>query len=396
MHLGWKTRAGLVVSGVWLCLVFMLADENHQVGQLLGVGLLPLVVIWGVVWAVAGWRAQRPEKPATTEVVQQEAKAKRNLRIRTFVAVIAVLGIGLFAATWQFKAADNEAGGHMIPRWFGEFFVYGLIAYAILRAVPKIPPGFPAVLAALVVVGSVNYKAFSAIAEDRQALDSLAKATPLVNKMQSGIAVSDQEVRDAHVGLLEPLMLAEATFGRDVISVNAAYQKVIGSMQPELMLSPSALASANSRFQSRAKLRLWEQATNEFKAQMDAAITRGKLGVQAAQSQMPPAMTGSMSSGFDDSAAQLTAYLTSLVITEREGTAAILGLLDLMDANQGSYVVDKGPPANLMFSDEATLGRYRELMGSMIAASQRQQEAKVRLTQTQSEKTAKLGSLFKP
>jgi hypothetical protein len=395
LKIGWKTRAGLVLSAVWLCLVFLVTDEHQRFMQVLGLGLLPLVIIWGIVWAVAGWRGQRPDKPLTPEAVQLEAKARRSLRIRTAVAVVAVLGLGMFAATWQFNAADNEAGGHDVARWFGEWCVYGLFAYAILRAVPKLPAGSPAVLAALIIVGAVNYKAHSAIAEDRQALESLAKATPLINKIQSGTQVSDQEVRDARVGMMEPLMLAQAAYSREVLAIGATYEKAVGNMQPELMLTPASLASPSIRVQTRGKLKLWQQTTAEYKAQIEGAIARGKAAIQAAELQMPAAMAGSASKGFDETAAQMSAYLTTLVTTEREASAVIVGMLDLMDTNPGGYVVDKGPPVNLLFRDEATLAKYRELMGAMLATMQREQEAKARLTQAQSYRAEKLGTLFK-
>lgn len=395
MKLGWKTRVGLVLSAVWLCLVFLVADEDQRLVQVLGLGLLPLVIIWGIVWAVAGWRAQRPEKPTSPESVQIEAKAKRSLRIRTAVAVVVVLGLGMFAATWQFNAADNEAGGDLVTAWLGEWFVYGLIAYAILRAVPKLPAGSPAVLAALIIVGAVNYKAHRAITEDRQALESLAKATPLINKIQSGTQVTDQEVKDARVGIFEPLMLAQASYSREVLAIAATYEKAIDGMQPELILTPASLASPSIRAQSRAKLILSQQATAEYKTQLEAAMARGKLAIQAAQLQMPAAMSGSVSKGFDEAATQLSANVENIVTTEREGFQAIVGILDLMDANPDGYVVDKGPPINLLFRDEVTLARYRELMGAMMAAIQRQQEGQERWSQAQADRAAKLGTLFK-
>lgn len=395
MKLGWKMRVGLVLSAVWLCLVFLVADEYQRLVQVLGMGLLPLVIIWGIVWAVAGWRAQRPEKPTTPEAVQIEAKARRSLRIRTAVTVVAVLGLGIFAATWQFNAADNEAGGGFVSAWLGEWFVYGLIAYAILRAVPKLPAGSPAVLAALIIVGAVNYKAHRSISEDRQALESLAKATPLLNKIQSGTQVADQEVKDARVGIFEPLMLAQASYSREVLAIAATYEKAIGGMQPELILTPASLASPSIRAQSRAKLILSQQATAEYKAQLEAAMARGKLAIQAAQLQMPAAMSGSVSKGFDESAAQLSANVENIVTSEQEVFQAIVGILDLMDANPDGYVVDKGPPINLMFRDEVTLAKYRELMGAILASVQRQQEGQDRWSQAQTDRATKLGTLFK-
>jgi hypothetical protein len=395
MKFGWKTRVGVVLSAVWLCLVFLVADDYHRIGQVLGLGFLPLVILWGIVWAVAGWRAQRPTKPEMPEATVLEAKRKRSHRIRTFIAVVAVLAIGLFAATWQFHAADNEAGGNAVASWFGEWLVYGLFAYVVFRLPPRTPPGFAAVLAALVAVGGVNYKTHAAISEDRQALASLAKATPLINKIQSGAQVSDQEVKDAQVGMMEPLMLAQAAYSRDVIAITATYTKAISGLQPELMLTPTSLASPSIRVQTRAKLTVWQQATANYKSQLDAATARGKLGIQAAQSQMPAAMAGPASKGFDESSAQLSAYVGALVSSEKEASGTITAILDLMDASPGSYAVDKGPPVNLLFRDEATLARYRQLMNSVMAASQRETEAQARLVKAQSNRTDKLTDLLK-
>lgn len=395
MNLGWKTRIGLVLSAVWLCLVFLVADDYQRIAQVLGLGFLPLVVIWGIVWAVAGWRAQRPATGTKLEAGQLEVRAKRIRGIRTALAVVAVLGIGLLAATWQFKGAIGGAGGDPVAYWFGEWLFYGLIVYVILRFIPRLPAGVPAVLTALIIVGAVNYKAYGAIAADRQALDSLAKAAPLLNKIEAGTSVSDQEIKDARVGVMEPLMLALATNGRSVLAVAATYAKAIGNMQPELMLTPASLASPSIRVQTRGKLKLWQQATGEFKSQLEAATARGKLAIQAAESQMPAAISGSASKGFDESAALMSAYVTNLVKSDKEATEAIVGILDLMDANPGGYVVDRGPPVNIMFYNAATLAKYRELMGAVMAASQRQQEGEARLVKAQADRAAKLGDLFK-
>ncbi|WP_426103128.1 hypothetical protein [Massilia sp. TSP1-1-2] len=301
----------------------------------------------------------------------------------------------MFAATWQFHVADNEAGGNAISYWFGEWLVYGLFAYMLFRLTPRLPPGYGAVLAALVVVGGVNYKSYATIREDRHALLSLAKAAPLINKMRSGVLVSDQEVKDAQVGMIEPIMLAEAAYSRDVLATTATYTKTISGLHPELMLTPTSLASASLRVQTRATLEVWKQATADYKNQLDAATARGKLGIRAAQLQLPVAMAASAASGFDESSAQLSTYLDALVSSETEASGTVEGILDLMDASPGGYAVDKGPPVNLLFNDEATLARYRQLVNAMVTASQRDTEARARLLNYQSDSTKELTDLLK-
>lgn len=395
MNLGWKARVGLVVSGVWLCIVFLAADEYQRINQILGLGFLPLVVIWGIFWAVAGWRAQRPKKNDPPEATVLETKRKRNHRIRTLIAVVTVLVIGLFSATWQFHVADNEAGGNAVAYWFGEWLIYGLFAYVVFRLPSRWPPGTAAILAALVIVAGVNYKTHAAISEDRQTLASLAKAVPLINKMQSGAQLSDQEVKDAHVGIMEPIMLAQAAFSREVATVAVTYTKAIAGLQPELMLTPASLASSGIRTQTRDKLKVWRMATADYKTQLDAATARCKLGIQAAQSQMPAVMAASASKGFDKASARLGAYVAALVSSEDEASSAITAILDLLDANPGGYALDKGPPATLLFRDEATLTYYRKLMDTVVTASQVEAEAQARLVKAQSDLTDKLTDLLK-
>lgn len=395
MEFRWKTRAGLVLSAVWLCLVFSVADDYRRLGQVLGLGLLPLVVIWGIVWAVVGWRAQRPAKPATPEAAVLEARRNRSLRIRTAIAVIAVLGIGLFGATWQFHAADNEAGGNAIASWFGEWLVYGLFAYVVFRFIPRTAPGVAIVLASLVVVGGVNYKSYAAINEERQALASLSRAAPFLNKMQTGAAVSDEELRAANVGVLEPLLLAQAVYGREAAAVAEAYQKAIAQLAPEEMLLPGTLATASGRLQTRSRLKIWAEAAADYKSQIAAATARAKLGVQAAVRQMPEVYTRSTTSGFEESAAQLTAFVDRHIAMENEAGQAVTAILDLLDANPRGFVLDRGPPPNLLFRDEVTLAAYRRHFNAVLEVWKRETENQARFMQTQTSRTERLEGLLK-
>jgi hypothetical protein len=309
--------------------------------------------------------------------------------------VIAILSLGLFTGVWQFQLANNEAGVNTVSAWFGEWLVYGLVAYAVLRAVPNLPRGTPAVLASLLIVVAVNYKAYASLAEEREAVEFLARATPLLNRMRSGVAITDQEVRDARIGMMEPLILAQATYNRDVIALAAIYTKAIEELQPELILMPRSLATPSIREQTRLKLKVWQQATTNYKSQMDAATARGRLGIQAALSRMPTFVAEPASKGLEESSARRQTYMRSLISSEREASFAIAEILDLLDANPAAYVVDNGPPENLMFRNEGLLARYRQLMNSVVEASQRETEAQTRLLEAQTETANRLSNLLK-
>lgn len=393
MKFGWKMRVGLVLSAIWLCVVFLVAEERSSVWQVLGIGLLPLVFVWGIIWSVSGWRSQRPAKPEASAADELATKRRRNLRLRTAFAAVAIIGLGLFSATWQADAANNE--GLDIARWFGEWLAYGLFAYVVLRFTPKVPPSLAIALASLVTAVGVNYKTHSVIALKRQGIDSLAKAAPLIIKMQSGAAVNDQDVLEAKTGLFEPFLLASATYFRDVLAIESEYQKAIDALDLGSVMTPISLASADSRASSRIKLQLLHKATAEYKTKVELVAGRARLGMTAAQSQTPTEMSDALMRGFDESTEQLSRHLNELVASEREINTAVTATLDLMDAHQGKYAFVKGPPANLIFSDEELLGKYRLLVNDIMDASQRATDLQNRLAELQSSKTDHLTKLLK-
>lgn len=392
---GWKSRIGLVLSAIWLCLVLLVSDDYRRISQTLGFGFLPLVILWGIAWAVSGWRAQRPKKVEEDSVVLAETNSKRRAKIRTTLGVLAILIVGCFAAVWQFRSAENMEGEQAIAAWFGEWLVYGLFVYGLLRLVPKLPYGTPIILAAVFVVGVINWKAFSAIAEDRQILASLARAAPVLSKVQSGVPVSDKEVRDANVGVLEPLMLAQAAYGREVIAISATYDKAMNDAGLELMLAPHSLESSTMRMETRARLKMLDPAIGMYKTQFDSATARMKLATQAALKQMPAGLARETLQSTDRKSIQLTSYVNDQVAMTREVNQKVVAILDLLETNPGSYVFDKGPPPRLLFRTEATLRQYQTLFNGVLDISKRSQEAQARLIQEQSTQTDKLTEFLK-
>jgi hypothetical protein len=255
--------------------------------------------------------------------------------------------------------------------------------------------GVPIFLSTIVVVGGVNFKAYNRISEDREAKISLAKATPFINKILSGEQVTEQEVKKAQIGTMEPLILAQAAYGRDVLIISNTYATTISDLKPELMLAPTSLVSSNSRSQTRAKLKLSQEATATYKTQMDAALNRVKLNIQAAQLQMPAAMAEGAIKGFNERSVQVNAYIDSVVSYEEEARHTVIAILDLLEANPGGYAIDNGSPPNLLFRDEAVLTRYRELAASLVSSSQREKEAQVHQVKAQADVTEKLTDLLK-
>lgn len=395
MAIGWKTRVGLVLSAIWLFLVFLLSSEDHRIGATLGVGVLPLVVVWGIGWAIAGWRAQRQPNDSRAEELTADRRRKWRSVLKTSFAVIAVLAVGVFAANWQFQHSGNEAGSSAIAGWFGEWLVYGFIAYVLLRAVqPRLPIKLPAVIAALIAVGGVNWKAYDGIAEERQARDSLALAAPFLSRILSGSIVSDNEIVGARIGTLEPLLLAQAAHSREVKAIADSYEAAFKGLQLEQALAATSAGTSAGRLDTRSKLKLWALAVTEYKSQMAGATARGKLGVGAAVAKMPHSY-GTARAGFDEATAQLTAFVESQSALELEASEAVSAILDVLDASPGAYFISKDPTPNLLFRDEATLMNYQRRNAALMDVIERQQQERDRYLALQTSRTERITDLLK-
>jgi hypothetical protein len=118
------------------------------------------------------------------------------------------------------------------------------------------------------------------------------------------------------------------------------------------------------------------------------------MGVRAAQLQLPPAFGTSATQGFEGQLAQHAAYVESVKKVEEDTATAANHLLDLLESRPTAFSLYKGPPPNLLFTDGAMLAKYRQYMDAILAASQREQEAQVRLNKSQADNSAALTELL--
>jgi uncharacterized RDD family membrane protein YckC len=73
--MGWKMRLALVVSALWLLLVFAIARSERDSGAVfVGLGLIPVAILWGIAWVVRGYLKQR----ATKQLIATDAPAQKH------------------------------------------------------------------------------------------------------------------------------------------------------------------------------------------------------------------------------------------------------------------------------------------------------------------------------
>jgi len=254
-----------------------------------------------------------------------------------------------------------------------------------------------ALLAALLLATSAAHAAATAsTSQEQEALDSMAKAAPLHDKINAGGSVSDQEVKDARIGMMEPFMLVKAAYRRQTDAIEVTYAQDIAALQPQTMLTPASLVSADSRSRTRARLTTWHQIIGTYNTQMAAANARARREMKALEPQLPPFAYGPTASGFERALGLIDDFVASLVAGETAAVAGIAALLDFMDSIPGGYHVEQGPPVKLLFRDQATLDRYLALFGKVHSASQEASKAKARLSQALADRNARPGAVARP
>ena len=139
MEFGWKVRVGLVLAAACLCATLGLVDQYWRLPHFAAF-LLPLGMVWGVLWIFAGWRFD----------------------LRIAMAICAILVLGWFVANWQFERAGMNAGELVVDYWFGGWAVTGLGLYCLLRWLSGLRPAACGMLAALMMICGVNCNAYTA------------------------------------------------------------------------------------------------------------------------------------------------------------------------------------------------------------------------------------------
>lgn len=386
--IGWKRRAGIVLSAIWLCLVFLVADHYERFTQTLAVGVLPLILCWGVVWAFVGWR--RESRPGG-EPLAPTGRGERLVKTLKLVAtVVAIVFVGLYVAGLQFDSIGDH-GPTPVATWFGEWTVYGLLMWGVLRAaLPAHRQTWASVVAALFIVIGVNWYAYGEVSQARAAIESLVRATPLMEKIQSGTVVSDEEVRVAKIGLLEPVVLAQAKYSREILEANRIIEKAASDLAEANILHPETLATEDGRRTARLKIEMFDKAALTYQAQLELIDSRRRMQVAAAVSSVPKQHAARVQSGMDEGTQQFKRHSQVQLRAIKVSKDSVVGILDLLDANADKFSLYKGPPPNLRFSDLGVLGQYRSHVANLTAASNDEEESRAAFVKAQAEAARKV------
>jgi hypothetical protein len=211
-----------------------------------------------------------------------------------------------------------------------------------------------------------------ALAPAEQVKQSLAQAEPLLGMLRAGMVVSDEEIVDADVGIVEPWLMAQAAHHREMVALAVAYETVIGGPEPEQMLQPASLASASHRAFIREIVRQRTLAAATYKRDLQAATLRGRARLSSALQQMPAGSFASALDAFDQAMAPLTAYVDGLDSTARHSGEAMDAVLDFVERERGVRLVQSGRVLRLEFQSPEAAAEYQRRLSAVTHALARE------------------------
>lgn len=399
--------AGLLASAAWWSYVLVGAGGNHDLPRLLTLGVLPLAVAWSMAWAWSAWRARR----LTADGGAATGQAARGLGPRPedetsrSQALVAWFSVGILAAGFVVVNRQVHLSDLGAPRMFFldlsipsfvAWSVYGLLAWAVLRAVRALPAGVPAILASLLIAAGMNYDAHARIGQVRALQAANARAIALLQALQRGDEVGSEQVRQALAGVFGPLLQAQVDVHHAVAFALQNHGDAFEALDVGSMLLPTALASATAREASMARLEDWRQANSDFHAQAMQAVTNYRAAMQAAVARFPAHDAQAIERSTQASATHMADQATLVVHAHGRSVATVAALIRHMDAPQGRYFLDKRPPPRLFFQEDAVLDRYRQLLDELRRNSEQENVAQGLLAQEGPQQAGRLAQLLKP
>ena len=286
-----------------------------------------------------------------------------------------VLVVGLGTAIALGIHNDWTIAIHIVASTLQDWYVYGVIAWFIAAAVPRIPAGAPAILAALLVVGGVHRQVFLSNQFAQLVKASAAKGMPLMRKLQGDIAVSEQEIREAHVGVFEPILLVRASCLREHNAAVTAYERAVSALALADSMAPRRLVTAEGRRSARAALAAARSALADFEARTEQIIVNDRTAVRSADAALSPGMQSIAGPILRSASARESRTARETIARERTALDAMDGIVELVEVSRLRIGYAAGPPEQFTFDDDRVRERYDKLVDTLEETQREEQDA---------------------
>lgn len=260
-RLGWRTRAGIVLSVVWLVAIYAITGgESHWAGFFALIGIGPLAIIWGTAWIIGGYRAER-SKSSDGQIVDPHRKAVQTRRV---VGLALLIASGVSVDYFATKAGYD--GPAKLGYFFG-FYIWGLLlAWVVWTTGFKRLPGGLLLLTGIVFASAASWESFKMEKEFTDANNYAKYGSVLIARAYSGQNISAQDIANAHTGRLEPFLSAQVRYLNSENEIKHQFSATVKRVHFYDIFTPDTFASAAGLHNSENSLAAVKLAWAQVKA----------------------------------------------------------------------------------------------------------------------------------
>lgn len=360
--MGWKTRAGIVLSALWLIVVLVIAsNETNATTFVLFFGVAPLALVWGIVWVVRGFREEKRADTASAD--PQAARERKAIWLRRLLGL--ALLISAFVAVGYFASRSGDWGhwGYFL----GYYIWVPLIAWALWSAVLKQKKGYLLLIVGVAYALAGTWEAFR-LNRDYEEVTNFAKhGSAIFARMATGDSVSLDEITNAKFGRFEPLMLATQNYYSTLLKVFVNLQRHIEAAGLDTLLSAQTYRSTSTIGEARQKLVGLRNVVED--AEIEISRIMDRFAIEAKAVTLPAGAQASFSRSFEESLPRNKAAIKEFLGIQREFLNQSDQLLKFMLNTQGSYVISGN---QVLFRRQSDLSDYNSHLSriSSLAAKE--------------------------
>lgn len=372
--LGWKGRLAAVLSALWLLLLYALAPSGDTGKVVAGFGLAPLGLLWGIAWAIQGYRRQHPKAD------DPEAAKRRKASVLRFFVGVAIFGVGV----WYAQSLMGDAVYQEVGYWS----VFALICWAVIRSVPKVS-SHAVLLTATAFATTLCVQAYRSHLEVSEMKREIAAAAPFLLRANAGDVITDGEISRASTGRWEPFIRASSKYAQEQSVLVTDYSKEIGSLELEKLLDPRVIGTAQGRRIVRERLQRYDQALDRLDGGLKANWQRYFDQAAVLSAQMPRGSGAGLREGLSERYERTRPLVAGWIDSQRKVIAHTRSLSDYLEKLGPRLRVLQSPP-NLVFADENDLAFYRSLMEQFPVLAAREEDWQKRILSDERQSAQKL------
>lgn len=297
-----------------------------------------------------------PAPDLTSASAPVDPHRERTLFI-VWVLVIASVLIG----NWLVRGLEKRLGIDLIGGFTGQAILWSLLLYGVLRLFGLRRRGIAALTAAIAFAGIVLTQSVVVRLGMHEVDQARANIVPIVDALNRGETPTEAQVKAAHTGALEPVMLVRVQLRQQLNSVMARHRLSNVELSLATMLLPenlaTATATADRRATARTRIAGAAQSRETLEREINLILGRADLQLEGIVVSTPKRY-GLTTATMRDITDPVRRGVAAYAATEQAQHAEVLALLKFLDDNAARFRLGKPPDRRLEFFNDALLSTF--------------------------------------